>query len=372
VKALGNVGARDWSFFALVRRLVGSGGAVSPGGAGPARGENLRFRPAATLGFAPADVDEVEAAPAADAPGEQRYLVTVNFMGLYGPASPLPNHFTEEVLWAGVDGQGMRDFLDLFHHRFISFVYRAWEKYRYPVQCDPERPDEFTLRVLCLMGLGTRGTVEAAGIERRDLLRATGLLADRHRSAAGLEAFLSTELEGIGVRVISCVERRVGIPPAQLALLGRRNSRLGEELCLGERLSDRSSAFRIVVGSLDEAGFRRLLPGGKDLARLVRLARLYVSDPLQFDLTLRLRADQVPALRLGEETRLPLGQMSWLVPTGREEGRATLAMGSMDPLRRPRPARAASAAPAGPPAAASEPRTPTARAQPRPIVIRRT
>ena len=53
-------------------------------------------------------------------------------MGLYGPSSPLPNHYTEDVLWASADEDAARSFLDLFNHRLISLVFRAWEKYRQP------------------------------------------------------------------------------------------------------------------------------------------------------------------------------------------------------------------------------------------------
>src|SRR4029077_3640515 len=81
------------------------------------------------------------------------YRVTVNFMGLYGPASPLANHFTEEMIWAGTEQQAGRDFVDLFHHRIISFVYRAWEKYRYGAQFDAAGPDDFTRRLECLIGV---------------------------------------------------------------------------------------------------------------------------------------------------------------------------------------------------------------------------
>ena len=95
---------RDYDFFQLVRMLLREDPAATPpGGEGPPRRENVRFRPAAHLGFAPSDVDVVEVLPAAeDEPA--RFRVTVNFMGLYGPASPMPNHVTEDILWAGVDG----------------------------------------------------------------------------------------------------------------------------------------------------------------------------------------------------------------------------------------------------------------------------
>jgi type VI secretion system protein ImpH len=323
--------SRRYSFFQLVRLvLAGRPDAVAPGGAGPAAREPLRFRPNASLDFAVSDVEELERL---ETPGGERYRVTVNFMGLYGPASPLPNHFTEELLWGGTDAAGARDFLDLFHHRVISFLYRSWEKYRYPVQFDPDTLDDFSRRALCLIGLGTRGMEAAVGLSVLPLLRTSGSLASRHRSAAGLEGLLRDHFAGVGVRVDPCLERLVPIPRDQLFRLGRRGSRLGEDTCLGEAVRDRSGAFRITLGPLDGADqFRSFLPRGENLQRLVRLVRLYVADPLDFDVTLRLRAPAVPALQLAPDADLPLGQMSWIAPRGREEGRGRLTVHELDPL----------------------------------------
>ena len=35
--------------------------------------------------------------------------------------------------------QGLREFLDIFNHRLISFFYRAWEKYRFPIAYEREQ-----------------------------------------------------------------------------------------------------------------------------------------------------------------------------------------------------------------------------------------
>ena len=62
--------------------------------------------------------------------------MTVTFLGLTGPSGVLPRHYTELLLRLDKDAKGagkdaLRDWLDLFNHRFISLFYRAWEKYRF-------------------------------------------------------------------------------------------------------------------------------------------------------------------------------------------------------------------------------------------------
>jgi type VI secretion system protein ImpH len=335
--ALGERAAAEshaWSFFQLVRALTRtSEGASLPGGPGPARSENLRFRPAASMGFPKSDVESVDRIGADEDEDTERWRVTVNFMGLYGPSSPMPNHFTEEIVWAGADADTGRDFVDLFHHRVISFVYRAWEKYRYPVCFTSGGTDPFTTRMSCLLGAGTAGMSEALGVPPVSLLRTAGLLADRHRSAAGLEQMLRVHFGGVDVRVRSCAERHARIPDAQRLRLGRPGATLGDSAVLGESVIDRAGSFEIELGPLAMPAFRRLLPGGEDLLRLVRLTRLYVTDPLDFHLRLRLRADQVPALRLAPPEPQPLGHLSWMRPHGAREGVALVSVRRVDPLR---------------------------------------
>jgi type VI secretion system protein ImpH len=338
--------------------LRGRPGAARPGEAGPPAREPLRFRPAATLAFPTSDVESVEpiGGTQARAPGPasggcpggsgrpgdeaERWRVTVNFMGLYGPASPMPNHFTEEMLWAGPEEQGARDFVDLFNHRMISFVFRAWEKYRLPEQFRPEGPDPFTRRMFCLMGLGTDGMRETAGLEPLPLLASAALLSSRQRSAVGLEGLLRTHLSDVPVRVEPCVTRCVRIPEADTMRLGIRAARLGADACLGSSVSDRSGSFRVELGPMRFETFRSLLPHGERLPRLVRLVRLYLADPLDFEVALRLDPSDLPPLALAPERGLGLGHASWLSPTGRDEGRVRLLIRDLDPLPAAIPAEA--------------------------------
>lgn len=361
-----------WSFFQMVRALLREDpGAPSPGGLGPAARENIRFRPSVSLGFPASSIESLEALPP-DASAIERYRMTVTFMGLYGQASPLPNHYSEDFLMREQEHDPAREFLDLFHHRMISLFYRAWEKYRFPLRYREGGTDEYTRRALCLIGLGTAG-MEAGGMPPLHLLRSAGLVADRHRSAAGLEALLRTHFDTGSLTVRACMPQRAPIPPRQRLRLGGRVTRLGGSAVLGERMMDRAGLFQIAIGPLGLDEFRRFLPGGGQLRRLVLLTRLYVRDPLDFNVRLTLRAAEVPAFRLAPAEALPLGHLSFLSPRADQDGQALISIKNLDPLRQRR-----EAAPVPPPApAAPRPRTtttatgPGARSTPRVTVIRR-
>jgi type VI secretion system protein ImpH len=330
---------RGFSFFALVKLMQRQGRDVHlPGGAGPPSRENARFRPPLHIGFPISDIDSVEATEFDDAGEPSRFRVDVNFMGLYGPSSPLPTHFSEHFLWApdSDDGDGARDFVDLFHHRMISYVFRAWLKYRYSEQFDAVALDDFSRRMLCLIGVGTPGMEAGSGLPLLPLLRTAGLLGDRHRSAIGLERFLRDHFGIPSIRIEPCIEHHARVPSTQAMRLGRPTARLGDTAVLGEYVIDRAGRFRIVLGPIDLVSARRFLPGSDELPRLVKLTRLYVRDPLDFELQIRIPAGQIAPLRLTPRAQLGLGHLTWLSPDGRHEGRATLSVRAVDPLyRRP-------------------------------------
>ena len=56
--------------------------------------------------------------------------MTMTFMGLTGPSGVLPRHYTDMMMRQQREGRGadryaLRDWLDLFNHRFISLFFRA-------------------------------------------------------------------------------------------------------------------------------------------------------------------------------------------------------------------------------------------------------
>ncbi len=322
--------AHEWEFHPLVRHLVERlRPRVRPGEPGRPEEERVRFITNTSLGFPASEVESVEwSGPE----GEERATVCVNFMGLHGQASPLPLCYPQELLWdlKEPEGQRVRDFLDLFNHRMVSLLFRAREKYRHAQRFDRHGRDEFTVRALALAGLDDEEVRAATGARLPQILRGLGVLANRHRSASGLEDMLRASFPGVGVRVQSCVARRVAIPDDQRLYLqaprrtaprrGDALTGLGRDTCVGTTRVDSSSAFRVALGPMDYAEFRRFLPGEPDFDALGRLTRLYVQEPLDFDVELHLRSAQRPAQRLAPEEGLRLGQTSWISPTDAREG----------------------------------------------------
>jgi type VI secretion system protein ImpH len=121
---------------------------------------------------------------------------------------------------------------------------------------------------------------------------------------------------GLPVRLDEFVGRWTEIPPEYRCLLGSEASppMLGRNSTLGSHVWDCQQTFRIVIGPVAWPDYRRLLPGGESLVKLVDLVRNYLNDELIWELQLILRREQTPPVRLGREGHLGLN--TWIEPDG--------------------------------------------------------
>ena len=85
--------------------------------------EPLRLGQDPSLAFAPATIAEILPSRA----GEPERMTVWNF-GLYGPNGPLPTHITEYVRerLRQHDDATLARFSDIFHHRMLLLLFRAW------------------------------------------------------------------------------------------------------------------------------------------------------------------------------------------------------------------------------------------------------
>jgi type VI secretion system protein ImpH len=300
---------REFDFFqllCLVELLEKDAAAI--GQQGPPRDEPVRLRPTLSLGFPSGDLDQAEWRDnASDERGH--LLITTTFMGLYGSDSPLPAHFTEGLLAQREDDERVRAFVDLFHHRLFSLLYRVWKKYRYYVTFKSDGSDPISQVVRGFLGIGTPHLDESLTISPLKLFRYVGLLSQRPRSTAGLIGQLRDFFEGIDFDVEQCVGRWLWIQPNDRNAFGVEKCTLGQDFLLGERIFDHSGKFRVRIGPVGFDDYVRFLPTGNAAAELNEIVHFYCEDPLEHDREVTLRGDEVPETPLGEEGML--GRLSW-------------------------------------------------------------
>lgn len=244
---------------------------------------HVRYRAMPSLAFPAADVDHCEIHPA----GYRQFLdVTVTFMGLFGPASPLPAFYTERVIQAQDQKSPSRDLMDVFNHRSISLLQLCWEKYRYYTRFQPDGSDQYTRWLMSLLGADAATLGCTTPLRWHKLLPFAGVIASNVCSADLLAKMVKQYFGLKRVRVQPWVYRDVRISQDQCNRMGQMNCSLAEDLVLGETLGDYSGKFALCLGGLEQGQYERLLPGGTDYAELVALVRFVLKDPLSFDLHL--------------------------------------------------------------------------------------
>lgn len=313
---------REYSLFQGVQLVLEQLKALNPGRDEETLYQYLEFQANPSLGFPGSDIDRVQFF---GEQGETRARLRINLVSLFGAGSPLPAFYGEQALGDSEDGNPTRDFLDLFNNRLQRLLLPIWKKYRYHSRFESGALDPLSAQLFALIGLGGETIRRAEELNWKRLLPYLGLLSLRAHSAALIESVLRYYFKHAELFIEQCLERQVEILGEQRNRLGMANSRLGEDLVLGEWVRDRGGKFRIHIRQLSWDRFHEFLPIGSGYQPLCALVRFTLRDPLDYDIRLELRHDQIRELRIGAENPCRLGWTSWL---GRDNADGIVTLGS--------------------------------------------
>jgi type VI secretion system protein ImpH len=326
--------ARRYSFFRLIYLLERlAAGSPPVGQLGPVSDERIRLRGDTSLVFASSDVSSVEAHKGSD--GTTRARVSSAFMALYGSVSPLPTYFVEQLALTDYQGgpQPIREFLDVFHHRLLSLVYRAWTKYRFSVMYRRQGKDSFSRRMFCSVGLdGFKDTEAQPGVmDRFMFLRYAPILASKSRSARGLDVVLNDLFGSMGVKLEQFVGHWTRIEKPYRNKIGVMNHQLGESLTIGRYVYDGSGRFTIVLGPLGYDEYLSFLPGGHRRPMLRGVVDSFTRGMYDVMLELHVQTEAAPRFQLGSPRAATLKRTAWLGGTGGGEFVITVPLAEQPP-----------------------------------------
>nr|WP_329601689.1 type VI secretion system baseplate subunit TssG [Paraburkholderia antibiotica] len=265
--------------------------------------EPVRFQPRARVGFPGSEVagvvfdDEDEDAPPS---------VQTTFLGLYGVDAAMPPHLIDDIVLRKEGHEKVTAFLDIFNHRIVTLLYRAWLKYHYPVSFRAGGTDAISKYLLSLAGLGIGDPAGKSGLAPSRLLALVGLFMQRTRPAEGVVGVVSHLLNGAVVTVREFhaqwipVGHRQGLTarPRARKANGPAVSGLGDGHVLGSRVLDRSQAILVTIRPVDTAQAHALLPGEVLHEDLMRLVGLYLGDKADAILRMEIPASAAPTLSL--------------------------------------------------------------------------
>lgn len=273
--------------------------------------EAIRFGQKPELTFARTPIDSF--APATDTSPPRLY---VNFLGLFGPNGPLPLHLSEYAR-SRSRHHGDRTFsafADIFHHRMIALFYRAWMVNQ--LSADLDRPGEQTFGHYIGSFFGAADSPEAPtendAIPLNAKLYYAGRLSCPTRNIEGLESII-TEFFSVPAAIETHTGRWIPLPEDCYCSLGGRvpSTALGKTAIIGTRVWDTQLSFRVHLGPMTCADYKRLLPRGESFRRLRDWIHNYAGAELYWDVRLILAAEEVPMLRLGDGGQ-QLGWTTWL------------------------------------------------------------
>lgn len=274
----------------------------------------LRIRPELSFNYPTSDIAEIR--PLDDEAG---FSITTTFLGLYGISSPLPAFFTEELLddeWE--DDEAPRGFLDVIHQHIYPLLYRAWVKYKFSHNAVEHGDESYWDILYNLIGLGSED-IKSAVTQPEQLLRYVGLLTEQRRSAVGLQTILEDLLDPLPVELVPCVERTVTIPEEQRLQLGMKYCTLGESAALGMQVNDRTGRLIVKIGPLDAEQYVGLIADEKKLDLVRFVIKMYLMQPLDYEIVLSLSPNTVTGVCLGDQMWSCLGSDSWLFSSGNTE-----------------------------------------------------
>jgi type VI secretion system protein ImpH len=298
--------AFDWFF---LMRWVDARSPTLPrfGRAGRAADEALRIAQKPSLMFAPATIASIRIES-----GQRPTIVQYSF-GLFGVNGPMPLHMTElaHEREAHNGDKSLTRFADIFHHRAGLLFYRAWADAQSTVGLDRPGDDNFSRYVSSLIGYGVplqRGRDSVPDHAKRHF---AGHMVRETRNSEGLSKIL-TQYFQVPVQVHQWQFHWMALEPNQLTRLGRRevNAQLGVGAIIGSKHPDRQHKFRLQLGPTTLTKYESFLPKQNNFATLIDWVRNYVGYEFDWDVKLVLVKAEVPALKLGGQSRL--GWTTWI------------------------------------------------------------
>ena len=314
-----------FGFFAAVRQLE----SAHPGL--PRVGTTLRlrddpFRVAQTpsLSFAPATI-----ARFVPPDGDRPPVLHQRFFGLFGANGPLPLHLTEHARERSrrmPSDNSFTRFIDMFHHRLLSLLYRAWAEASPAVSLDRPDQDPFSRWIGSLAGYGQTSLSGRDSVPDGARLASAGILGRSVHGAEGLERILN-DFFRVPVQVHQWQPHWMRLPEDAHSRIGLRNAPvgLGQNAVIGAKVWDCQTRFRIEIGPLTLEQYKRFLPGGESMKRLRDWVLNYVGYELSCEMHLVLKKEEVPPVKLGASGAL--GWTSWLGKRQVDEPAGDLVLG---------------------------------------------
>jgi type VI secretion system protein ImpH len=305
--SLDQLQAKPWryGFLPFMRRLNANAAIEPIGTARLPSTETFRLGQKPSLLFAPREIAEATVE-------RGRLHIRLFGLGMLGPNGPLPLHVTEIAREREEQRQDatLCNFLDVFHHRSFSLLYRAWAQAQSTASLDRAEHDRFSFHVTSLAGYARRRAPSWPMPEHARRSAAPHLIR-QSRSTDGLQDSLAHYF-GVSALLVEYDLHWMKIQAQRQCIMGgdQMSLCLAMGATLGERIPDRQCRFRIVLGPLDIESYQLFTPQGTDLLQLIDCVRAFVGKEFSWELELLIQPESATPAQIGGTQQL--GWSSWM------------------------------------------------------------
>ncbi len=214
---------------------------------------NLIIKPAVNICFPTQTISKIEIDSA-----NKTIKIIVNFYGLYGLDSPLPQSINKLCLQNTPNSNCMRCFLDIFAQRLYKLLFYAWQRH-YPLMHQ------------CLQAL--------SGCH--DFTTPIHQFS-YYQNCQKLIAILRACIPDININVTEFIARWVTL--SDQIKLGDHLYTLGQNVLLGTEILDCSRRINIIIGPVTELYLQQMLLTPQILLRLIKLSKQYLAPMYLFSI----------------------------------------------------------------------------------------
>jgi type VI secretion system protein ImpH len=269
--------------------------------------EPFRLGQSPSLIFAPCEIAH------ASLTSSGKFQIQLFGLGLWGANGPLPIHYTEIALSRRDSNRDttLVDFADLFHHRYLTQFYSAWQSAQSAGGgLDRRESESFSFFVASLSGQSLEEIADST-LSSHPRLAAGAHLVREARNPDGITSTLSHYF-GVPFNLQEYVLHWIPVAPEEHTQLGVPGpaSVIGEGALVGQMVADRQHKFRLIIGPLNLDNYLHFLPNGRDLPKLIEWVRAFVGYEYEWEIQLQLNPHSAPPAQIGSCQRL--GWTTWL------------------------------------------------------------
>ena len=238
--------------------------------------------------------------------------IVTNFIAILGSSGIMPFFFTEHILrQMQSKNLSMLHFLNIFHNRMISFLYRAWAINNQTVSYEKKR-DKISKYLYSIIGHDYKHKNTQHSLHSDFKLYFAAHFASSEQSTESLSSIIR-EYYNINVKIEEFVETYLELPHEEKIKLVSSNPSacLGNNTFIGDEISICTTKFKLILGPMTLDKYNSILPGTIGFSRLKEILLLCSPPELHYDIEYLLSPDKIPFE--SESAKPQLGYNMWLI-----------------------------------------------------------